>query len=119
MKYDLSLIMRTFAGIPFAQPRSEADGSTAQVHMTLKDMLENALVNADPQEFNTGEKKYEIYRLLQRIHGAEKEVNFSVEEVATIKKVVGKNMTVTAVGAIFDALESPKANLRAVPDGEK
>jgi len=115
MKYDISIQMRSYNGAPFIQKIAGADGSITDLLMSLKDMLENALVNPDPQEFSTAEKKLEIYRLLQKIHAAESEVNLSAEEVSLIKKIVAKNMTITAMGAIYDALESPKANpLRAV-----
>lgn len=111
MKYDVSIIMRSYTGAPFVQPNPGPDGEI--LHLTLKDMLESSLVNADPQEFNTGEKKLEIYRLLQKIHSAKTEVNLTVEELATIKKIVAKNMTVSAYGAINDVLESPKESLLA------
>ena len=119
MKYNLASEMLSFNGVPFIQKIPNAQGGTDDVKMTLKDMLENSLVNADPMEFNTGEKKLEIYRLLQKIHSADSEITLSVEEVANIKKVVAKNMTITALGAIYDALENPKASpLKVVENKE-
>lgn len=121
MKYDISIQLHSFNGAPFVQNITAVDGTISQTVMFFKDMLENALVNADPQEFNTAEKKLEIYRLLQKIHSADSEVNLSAEEVATIKKVVAKNMTITALGAIYDALENPKSTppKMVVDDGEE
>lgn len=114
MKYDLSVELINFEGRPFRVPKLDLegeqvmeDGKIALESWTLKKALEQACAAADPQEFNDLEKKLKVYQLLTKIHKANPTVTLSVEDVALIKKLVAKSMSIVAMGSICDHLENP------------
>jgi len=114
MKYDLSIRLVSYDGKPFTRPAMTTDGQPVvhdgvpqHVHLTLKDVLTSACVNADPQEHNDSDKKLAIFKLLMKLHSALPFVHLSAEEVSLLKKLVGKQLTVIAVGAVCHELENP------------
>lgn len=100
MKIQISKPLIGYNGQPI---RTGSDPNAPEA--TLRSTLELALVNAQGPEYQTGEKKYELYQLLQKIHGADSEVELTAEQVATLKKLAGQAFGVGVVGAIYDALE--------------
>ena len=114
MKYDLSIELSSYDGKPFTRPAVSLDGQPVvrdgviqHVPLSLKDVLTSACVNADPQEYNDADKKLSIFNLLMKLHEANPIVILSAEEVATLKKLMGKSLTIIALGAVFRALENP------------
>lgn len=67
----------------------------------LRDVLANACLQS--QE-SGGEAKYRTYQLLMRIDRGG-EVEFTAEEVAKLKSLVGQAYGVAVVGPVWDALE--------------
>lgn len=101
MKYDVTTLLQNFAGQTFVLK----DGSDQL--MTVRDAIEHALVNVSPQYVSTPAKKLEVYRLLQKVHHAEKVLELSAAEVAMIDEISGSILLITAYGALHDYLESP------------
>lgn len=110
MKFDLSVPVVSYDGQLFTYPVLGTDGQpVGQEPLTLKRVLVSACVNADPQEHNDANKKLAVFNLLMKLHAANPFVQLAAEEVTTLKNLVGKQMTVVAVGAVCALLEKPVA----------
>ena len=72
--------------------------------ITLGEILTMACVNANPQTHNTGEGKYEIYQLLQKV-SKDGKVDLDAEEIVLLKSLVGFSYGVVVVGSVYDLLE--------------
>ncbi len=71
---------------------------------TLRVVAINALMAAYTDEQNlSGEDKLKRWKIAQRIHSDEED--FSVEEIALIKKLVGKAYNTLIVGQAYEMLE--------------
>lgn len=117
MKYDLSIALMTYDGKPFTRSVIGEDGQpiivagkVQQEPLILQQALEAACLGADPQEYGTSDKKMIVFNLLMKIHGANPSVDLTAEEVSTLKNLVGKQMSVGAVGVIFRHLEKNRIN---------
>src|SRR5688572_31896879 len=75
MKHNLKIVLINFAGMPFV------DGPDKQP-LTLQMVLENACCAAPAQEFGTGDKKHEVYKVLEKVHAADPFAELTAEEVA-------------------------------------
>jgi hypothetical protein len=104
MKYDVNKPLCNWRGDPLKMSDAK-DAAQA----TLRDVLEFACVNAPADEFRNGKDKWEIHRLLQRVHDAKETVSLEAADVELLKKVVGLVLPVVAVGAVYEALESASA----------
>lgn len=98
MKYQIDKQLISYNGLAFLH-----EGKP----MSLRSALELVCLNADPREHSNGESKMKIYRLLTKISTAVEVIGFAAEEVALLKDLVGKQLTVGAVGAIYEVLENP------------
>lgn len=119
MKHNLKVPVLTFNGTFFTEQVPQPDGPNKTRHVELKSILEGACLNADPQEFNTGDLKMQVYSLLQKIHAAEPYAELTAEDVTLLKRLAGKQLSVAATGAVFNALENPVTEPRkveAMPD---
>lgn len=97
MQRDFSVPFKTFAGQPIVQ-----DGEP----LTLQRVAVNALLSQAEDEANlSGEEKFKRYKLASRIH-AEPAVEVSAEEVALLKRLIGKLYLPIIVGPAFEALEA-------------
>jgi hypothetical protein len=111
MKFDLSQTLVSYNGKQFTRPVVE-NGVTRDEPTTLRDLLEVVCVNADPQQHSDGAKKMLIFNLLMKVHNASPSADFTAEELTLLKELVGKQLTIPAVGAIYAALEKPLSNER-------
>lgn len=124
MKHNLTIPLLNFNGSVFVAPGpADKDGKPTTMPMSLKSVLENACVNANPHEFSTGDQKMQIFQLLLKVHAAAPYAELSAEDVTLLKRLVGSQATVTAVGAVFTALENPaqeptKTRVEAPPEAE-
>jgi len=100
MKYDLTQTLKAFDGRDITDVTSGAE-----VAATVRLTLERACINCDPRAHASGDEKYKIYKLLQKIHAAEVEVELTVEEVSLLKTIVGEVYPVAVVGPIYEVLE--------------
>src|SRR5690606_2615440 len=92
MKIDLSAPLHGFNGEPI--PETSAPDSPPA---TLRHVLTQACLAANPQQYATGADKYRVYRLLKRVDEGGKH-EFTAEEVAELKKLVGNVYPVAIVG---------------------
>lgn len=105
MKVDLSGNMLDLNKQPVM--RTKENGEKTDEPVPVKVIITNALLAAfeDERELS-GEDKYKRFKLADRINSAEGEVEISGEELALVKKMVGKGYNVLAVGHIYNLLES-------------
>lgn len=116
MKHNLLRPLFNYKGEPFTREMPNPDGpAPIKVQMTLRDILEQACIMASPQKYSTSEKKVEVYRLLKKIAAAEPFAILVAEDVVLLKALVGDQMTVAAVGAVFEMLDNPKTDNEAPP----
>lgn len=119
MKHNLIRPVKNFRGEPFVREVPNPDGTQGagplKIPMTLRDMLEQACVTANPQKYSTGDKKMEVYQLLKKISAAEPFAHLKAEDVVLLKALVGDSMSVVAVGAVFEMLDNPKSDNEAAP----
>lgn len=73
---------------------------------TLKEVVIEALLAVFEDEKNlTGDEKLKRWELAKRVKSASGVLELSVEEVALIKKLIGKGYGVLVVGQAFSMLE--------------
>ncbi len=103
MKYDLSKKLLSFSGEPIKFTES---GKAEGEECTIKSALQLACVSCtNPEYTKTGVKKYEVYKLLQKVHAADGLQEFSAEEVTMLKTLVADFFNVAVQGALWDFLE--------------
>jgi hypothetical protein len=113
MKYDMNQPLVNYNGQLFTRPvivdgQPVIEGGKAkQEPLTLRNVLESACLNADPQQYNTGTQKMVVFNVLMKVHKADPIADLTAEDVAILKDLVGKQVTVAAVGVVYDALEKP------------
>lgn len=102
MKIDLDTVLCDLKGVPLKE--------TPEKDFTLGAACCTALLNPFSDEQNLDPKeKFNRYKLAQKISdGGERDL--SVEDVATLKKLIGKAFPPLVVGRCYDILdpESPK-----------
>lgn len=76
---------------------------------SLKDAAIEALLV--PEENQAGEEKVKRYLIATRIYANPDGVDFTVEEIATIKKVIGKGYGPLIVGQTWELLENAGGKL--------
>lgn len=107
MRFDLSKPLVNYSGQLFTRPVTEESGAVRQEPLVLKSVLESACLNADPNQHSDGTKKMVIFGILMKVHQARPFANLSAEEVSVLKDLIGRQLTVAAVGAVYAALEQP------------
>ena len=96
--------------IDFSQSLLGLDGQVLQnngVALTLGTVSVDSLVLVRPDENIKGDEKFKRYQIARKIHG-EAEVELAIEQVALIKKLIGKSFGPAVVGPAFELLETPK-----------
>ena len=73
--------------------------------LTLQLATVNALMASDPNDNPSGEEKAKRFTLGMKIHSASEPVDVSAEDVALIKKLIGKVYTPLVVGRAYELLE--------------
>ena len=95
--------------IDFKRDLSDFSGNTLKEKDTpinLAVVAVNALMGVYPDEQNLeGTEKVRRYLLAQRIHGADGSLDIPVEDVALIKKLVGKGFPTLIAGQAIPMLE--------------
>jgi hypothetical protein len=105
MKLDLTKTFKDTKGITF----NGADGKTP---LTAKEACMLALDT--PQQNMSGKEKYERFKLIKKI---EENADFTTEELAKLKEVIGESLTLPSlVGQLWDWVEtaSSEKKLEAV-----
>ncbi len=73
--------------------------------ITLRTACVRALLYTAPNDTTDGQKKFERYKLAEKIMGAKGHVELTAEELALIKQLVGVIYVTVLVGRIYEALE--------------
>ena len=109
------------------QVLQEMDGSPIQVSgkppMTLKDVITGSLLSIarNPQtgqpEYESEKDKFDKYELVRKIRDKKIEVDLKAEEVALIKKLIGKHqVSPLIVGEAFEMIEGKYQSMKKIDD---
>lgn len=71
---------------------------------TLKDVCINSLIA--PQQEDDEKKKFEKYEIYKKIRDVEEEVELKIEELALIKRVIGKIQPTLIMGQCFELIDA-------------
>lgn len=105
MKIDLTQQLTTVTGQAFKQ--MAPDGTITDMDCSLRAAILMALITplqADAQM--PAQKKLQLYRLAQKINGAENVIDLPAEDVAAIKERASLVHGIQYFGAIDDAIEA-------------
>lgn len=109
MKFNATAPVVLFDGTALKAQDNKSD-------LTLGVALQVAYLSADPAEYKSGEQKYQLYQLARRADKATKSnsglLELSAEELVLTKKVVAGCYIVAAMGAVYEALESPVVDVQ-------
>ena len=85
----------------------------AGVTVTLQNATVNALMASDPNDNPDGVEKAKRFTLAMKIHGTKEPVDVTAEEIALIKKLIGKVYTALVVGRAYELLEQKPEEVKA------
>ncbi len=98
MKVNFSEFMKDLAGEVISSNKAE---------LTLRDVSESALLGTYQDESQlSGEEKAKRWILAMRIHADPKNADLTIEEVALVKKLIGKAYAPLIVGQTWQVLEN-------------
>ena len=93
----------------FCQDLLDLDGEPlkdpAGVTVTLQNASVNALLANDQNENPDGVEKAKRFALAMKIHNVKEPVDVTAEEIALVKKLIGKVYTALVVGRAYELLE--------------
>jgi hypothetical protein len=111
-----ALMSSSAFAIDFTAEIKQIDGSTfkdekgADIHTTLGKVCEQALLatysderDQSGKELITPEEKFKRWQLASKVHG--KDVNLAAEDLAMIKKLIGKGYPPLVVGQAWTLLD--------------
>lgn len=110
MKIDFSPQLKKDDGSPLWDEMLSADKTElidSANPFTLKMATTRALLATIPKEEIDGEEKYKRFKLRQKLDEG-KVVEVKAEEIALIKKLIGKVFNPNIVGQCYDLLEKVK-----------
>lgn len=97
MKIKIDEAIKTLDGKPIKEGKDP---------VTVKDILLQACTAQLQEDAQMpGVKKFELYNLANKINGQKKDIELTVEEIATLKDRVGKAFNVLVVGQVWTILE--------------
>lgn len=100
MKIDMKQHLKNLNGMPFDDLPNFLLGEAAK---------EALLSTYNDETEITGEEKFNRYQIAMKVQkglSTDEEVDFAIEELALIKKLIGKRYNTVVVGPAFLALES-------------
>jgi hypothetical protein len=86
-------------------PEKVKDGKDVG-ELTLKDVILNSILSTS--EGDDEEKKFKRYEIYKKFKGVKTEVDLTIDELATIRKSIGKFQSPLVMGQCFDLLEKAK-----------
>ena len=72
--------------------------------LTIKDIIVNSVLT--PLQDDDEKKKFEKYEIFKKVRDAKSEVELSIEQIALIKKSIGKIQPPLIMGQCFEILEN-------------
>ncbi len=113
MKLDMKVVLLEMNGDMMVQATMKDGVKTGEEYITLGLIFKAALLNLNEDEQKmSGVKRHERYTIATKITKAEnddEDADLTVEEVATIKKTIGKKYQPIIVGQIWNILEGKEA----------
>lgn len=100
MKYNLNQVLLAFDGREISDTTS---GVT--IPATLRSALVRACTDHNPQIHSSGDEKFKIYRLLQRVYAEGESTEIFSDEVSLLKTLVAEVFPVAILGPVYDLLE--------------
>ena len=97
--------------VDFASPMNMIDGKTPMRNedksiVTLGEVSENALLATFPDEQSlAGEEKMKRFALARKIHEQRKDPVLTAEDIALLKKLIGKAYNALVVGQAYGLLD--------------
>jgi hypothetical protein len=106
MKLNLDQIITDLRGkpIPFKEEKDSPEKD-----LTLRDVAQVALLNDAPQEQLTGDQRFRLGRLAEKIH-AGGEVELKTDQIAKIKERIGKLWGTMVVTRAWSLIDGPAAD---------
>ncbi len=95
---------------PLMSVRNEALKVDDKTSATLKWAAVEALMGQIQGETLTAMEKVQRYKLAQKVEGAFDDTDFTIEEVAKMKELIGKFFPISVTGAAYELLEGPSGN---------
>jgi hypothetical protein len=71
--------------------------------LTIKDIITNSVLT--PIQDDDEKKKFEKWEIFKKVRDAKAEVDLSIEQIAVVKKVIGKLQPPLIMGQCFEMLE--------------
>lgn len=104
VKIDFGAKLIDLDGDPLFSQKLNKHGENVQ--LTLRELAINAVTASYEEEKNMdGAGKFKRYSLAQKINGAEGSAEFTVEEAAEIRKLIGMGYSIAAMGAAWSELD--------------
>lgn len=105
MKKDFAREITDLDGVVIAEMVNDSGVLTSTGrNVTIKKLCVDALL-ADTREELSGEAKVKRYRLAQKIHAAEGEIDITTEEASLVKELAAKMLPPLLYGQIYDFIE--------------
>ncbi len=103
MQFDVEKELKDFNGNPLKDGTVDVDGKPKS--LTLRTVCTEALVV--PEEVS-GTEHLRRFQLAQQVHGAEKTMDMSAEQMSLLKKLITRRYTTPLiVGQALDMLDPP------------
>lgn len=96
-------IFKNIAEEPITRPDPTPEDKEHTVEATMADVIQAELLKEDPT--GTPTERFESYLIAKRIKNGKGEIELTVEELAVIKKIGGKNPNPLIVGRIWEIVE--------------
>ena len=124
MRFRVNDPLVNYAGQVFTRPVQNPDGTQVlddkgapvQEPLLIKNVLATACLSADGPQYANGVQKMVVFNLLMKINQAINIVDLSSEEVSILRDLVGRQLSVAAVGAVYAILDDPIPTARAEKD---
>jgi hypothetical protein len=102
MKVRIAEVLKAFNGTPH---KDFVDGRTTENDLTLKTAIVNSLTAIYNDEKPNGEESFKRGQLAHRVYKTEHELDLSAENIADIKRLIGKYYGPAIVFAAWTILE--------------
>jgi hypothetical protein len=102
MKVDVSIVLKNFKGEPH---KEYVDGKLTDTDLTLKSAIVSSMTAIYQDERPDGAESFKRGQLAHRVYKTEHELDLTVENIAEIKRLIGKYYGPTVVFAAYTILE--------------
>ena len=97
-------VFKNLADEPILKQDPTPEDPKRETQLSMAELIQAELLREDPS--GTPTERFESYLLAKRIKASKGEMDLTIEELGTIKKISGKNPNPLVLGRIWDLLES-------------